>query len=86
MEKKMSTPVELLCKGLPIEFSTYLNYARSLRFDDKIDYLHIRKMFKELFYREKYDWDFLFDWTLPIDSQVKSTWNNNKITINVNSQ
>ncbi|EAR85599.2 Serine/Threonine kinase domain protein (macronuclear) [Tetrahymena thermophila SB210] len=86
MEKKMSTPVEMLCKGLPIEFSTYLNYCRSLRFDDKIDYLHIRKMFKELFYREKYDWDYLFDWCLPIDQQVKSSWKNNKITINVSSQ
>lgn len=44
-----------------------MNYCRSLRFEDKIDYLHLRKMFKELFYREKLEWDYLFDWTQPID-------------------
>lgn len=58
MEKKMTTPVEVLCKTLPsiivinifiVEFSTYLNYCRSLRFEDKPDYSFLRKMFKELF-------------------------------------
>lgn len=69
MEKKMSTPVEILCKSLPIEFSTYLNYCRSLRFEDKPDYLYLRKMFKELFYRENYEWDYMFDWCMPIGGQ-----------------
>jgi len=50
-----------------VEFSTYLNYCRSLRFEDKPDYVYLRKMFKELFYREKLEWDYLFDWCLPID-------------------
>src|SRR5271155_2225110 len=27
-EKKMATPVELLCKGYPAEFGMYLNYCR----------------------------------------------------------
>lgn len=55
-----------------------MNYCRSLRFDDKIDYLHLRKMFKELFYREKYEWDFLFDWALPIEvSKYNSDFPNN---------
>merc|ERR1712023_571079 len=31
-EKKMSTPVEVLCRGYPSEFATYLNYCRSLKF------------------------------------------------------
>ncbi|KAK3868200.1 hypothetical protein Pcinc_026388 [Petrolisthes cinctipes] len=30
-EKKMSTPVESLCKGFPAEFAMYLNYCRGLR-------------------------------------------------------
>ncbi|KAK4294618.1 hypothetical protein Pmani_032764 [Petrolisthes manimaculis] len=29
-EKKMSTPVESLCKGFPAEFAMYLNYCRGL--------------------------------------------------------
>jgi len=64
MEKKMTTPVELLCKGLPIEFSTYLNYCRTLKFEDKPDYSYLRKMFKELFIREGFELDYMYDWTL----------------------
>ena len=51
-EKKMSTPIEILCKGYPMEFVTYFQYCRSLRFDDKPDYSYLRKMFRDLFARE----------------------------------
>lgn len=51
-EKKMSTPIEVLCKGYPMEFVTYFQYCRSLRFDDKPDYSYLRKMFRDLFARE----------------------------------
>lgn len=30
-DKKVATPVAELCKGLPQEFATYLNYCRSLK-------------------------------------------------------
>eukprot|EP00825_Cyclidium_porcatum_P048235 TRINITY_DN803_c0_g1_i2.p1 TRINITY_DN803_c0_g1~~TRINITY_DN803_c0_g1_i2.p1 ORF type:complete len:468 (-),score=109.82 TRINITY_DN803_c0_g1_i2:99-1502(-) len=86
MEKKMSTPVEILCKGLPIEFSTYLNYCRSLRFEDKPDYLYLRKMFKDLFYREGYEWDYVFDWCLPIQGNKNPKYTNGKISIIINTE
>jgi hypothetical protein len=63
-EKKMSTPVEQLCKGFPQEFSTYLNYVRALRFDDKPDYGYLRKLFRDLFIREGFQYDYVFDWTI----------------------
>jgi casein kinase 1 len=63
-EKKMATPVEALCKGFPSEFSTYLNYNRSLRFEDKPDYGYLKKLFRDLFVREGYQMDYVFDWTL----------------------
>ncbi|KAF5839014.1 serine/threonine kinase [Dunaliella salina] len=63
-EKKMSTPIEVLCKGYPTEFVTYFQYCRSLRFDDKPDYSYLRKMFRDLFAREGYQWDYVFDWTI----------------------
>ncbi|CAD8181451.1 unnamed protein product [Paramecium octaurelia] len=85
MEKKMTTPVEVLCKTLPIEFSTYLNYCRSLRFEDKPDYSFLRKMFKELFQKHGYDWDYQYDWCLAINGQKTNTYNNGKITIQVNA-
>jgi casein kinase 1 len=64
MEKKMSTPVEVLCKHFPPEFVTYLNYTRSLRFEDRPDYAYLRRLLKDLFFREGYQYDFVFDWTV----------------------
>jgi casein kinase I family protein HRR25 len=63
MEKKMTTQTEVLCKGFPQEFRVYLNYTRTLRFDDKPDYNFLRKLFRELFVRENYKIDYIFDWT-----------------------
>jgi len=63
-EKKMSTPIEVLCKGFPAEFATYLSYCRSLRFDDKPDYAYMRRLFRELFYRKGFHQDYVYDWTI----------------------
>lgn len=35
-EKKMSTPIEELCRGYPNEFPSFFNYCRNLRFVIKI--------------------------------------------------
>uniref|UniRef100_A0A3Q2PQ62 non-specific serine/threonine protein kinase n=1 Tax=Fundulus heteroclitus TaxID=8078 RepID=A0A3Q2PQ62_FUNHE len=63
-EKKMSTPIEVLCKGYPSEFSTYLNLCRSLRFDDKPDYSYLRQLFRNLFHRQGFSYDYVFDWNM----------------------
>ncbi|KAJ4940130.1 hypothetical protein JOQ06_026439 [Pogonophryne albipinna] len=63
-EKKMSTPIEVLCKGYPSEFSTYLNMCRSLRFDDKPDYSYLRQLFRNLFHRQGFSYDYVFDWNM----------------------
>merc|ERR1712083_360195 len=70
MEKKMSTPIEVLCKHFPSEFVTYLNYCRSLRFEDRPDYAYLRRLLKDLFFREGYQYDFVFDWTI-LNYQLK---------------
>ncbi|ODQ64278.1 kinase-like protein, partial [Nadsonia fulvescens var. elongata DSM 6958] len=64
MEKKMTTTTEVLCRGLPNEFAILLNYARSLRFDDRPDYLYMRRLLKDFFIRQEYKYDFVFDWTI----------------------
>ena len=63
-EKKMTTPIEVLCKGFPPEFVTYFQVVRSLRFSDKPDYSYLRKLFRDLFIREGYQYDYVFDWTI----------------------
>ncbi|KAL7065722.1 protein kinase domain-containing protein [Cryptosporidium serpentis] len=63
MEKKMGTSVEMLCKGYPPEFATYLHYCRVLRFEDRPDYNYLRRLFRDLFQREGYIDDGNFDWS-----------------------
>eukprot|EP01059_Diplonema_ambulator_P006362 TRINITY_DN160_c0_g3_i1.p1 TRINITY_DN160_c0_g3~~TRINITY_DN160_c0_g3_i1.p1 ORF type:complete len:373 (+),score=63.24 TRINITY_DN160_c0_g3_i1:70-1119(+) len=63
-EKKMQTSIAQLCAGYPQEFSNYLNYVRSLRFDDKPDYPVLRSRFKELLVKEGCVCDYVFDWTI----------------------
>jgi len=69
MEKKISTPVDVLCKGFPEEFSIYLNYCRSLRFEDRPDYLYVKRLFRDLYFRLYTEWDLLFDWVV-LNSQT----------------
>lgn len=64
MEKKISTPSDVLTRGLPYEFYIFLNYTRSLRFDNKPDYVFLRKLVRDLFTRSNYYYDYCFDWTL----------------------
>jgi len=64
MEKKISTPIDTLCRGYPSEFSSYLNYCRSLRFEERPDYAYLRGMLKDLFFREGFQYDFAFDWSV----------------------
>jgi len=69
MEKKMTTPTDLLCRGFPNEFGIFLNYTRALRFDDKPDYSYLRKLFRDLFTREGYQYDYVFDWSVQRGAQ-----------------
>jgi len=71
-EVKMATSIEELCDGYPSEFATYLSYTRSLRFEDKPDYGYLRRIFRDLFEREGYEWDYVFDWMLKKESIKKS--------------
>ncbi|PHU21631.1 Casein kinase I isoform delta, partial [Capsicum chinense] len=44
-EKKMLTPIEVLCQSYPSEFISYFHYCRSLRFDEKPDYSYLKRLF-----------------------------------------
>jgi len=64
MEKKLGTPIEILCKGFPNEFVTYLSYCRNLKFEDKPDYTYIKGLLKDLFVKSGYEWDYQYDWNI----------------------
>ncbi|CAL0327880.1 unnamed protein product [Lupinus luteus] len=63
-EKKVSTSIEALCRGYPTEFASYFHYCRSLRFDDRPDYAYLKRIFRDLFIREGFQFDYVFDWTI----------------------
>jgi hypothetical protein len=41
-EKKINTPIEDLCHGLPKAFTSYFKYIQTLGFDDQPDYSYLR--------------------------------------------
>lgn len=64
MEKKLGTPVEVLCKGFPQEFVTYFWYCRNLKFEDKPDYTYLKNLFQDLFIKSGFENDNQFDWNV----------------------
>ena len=78
MEKKISTPVETLCKGFPgifqlifiEEFAQFINYTRELKFDDRPDYVFLKRLLKAVAEREKIEFDTVFDWVVKKQENV----------------
>jgi casein kinase 1 len=70
-EKKLTTSVDVLCKGYPIEFAKYLTACRNLRFDETPSYAEMRGMFKELFQRSGYKCDYQYDWVVLAEKREK---------------
>ncbi|XP_060085305.1 casein kinase I-like [Ylistrum balloti] len=61
LEVKRSITVAELCKGLPVEFSEYLNICRSLKFEEKPDYARLRNLFKNAFREQNFTYNHMFD-------------------------
>ena len=64
LEIKVATPISVLCEGFPEEFAIFLKYSKSLKFEEKPDYTWIQRLFKDLFKKLNYEWDYIFDWAL----------------------
>lgn len=64
MEKKLGTPIEVLCKGLPGEFISYMSYCRNLKFEEKPDYGYLKRLLKDLFVKSGFEWDYQYDWNV----------------------
>lgn len=81
LEKKLSIPVEILCKDLPIEFEMMISYSRNLRFDERPDYGFLRGIFCDLLF-DNYFEEFVFDWAIQGEAKNKRVKEEN---INLNS-
>ena len=61
---KSEITIDKLCQGLPDEINIYMNYCRSLAFEDKPDYANLKKMFNDYLINNNFEKDFKFDWFL----------------------
>jgi len=61
MHEKMSTSVELLCKGLPKVFTSLLHYVKSINFEDKPNYDYIRAQLLKLVFPDFFPKKLIFE-------------------------
>lgn len=62
MDKKMAVNISALCKDVPVELKKFLEYSRSLRFEDKPNYPYLRALFRDALEDNKYGTNKGFDW------------------------
>ena len=62
-EKKISTPITVLCAGLPIEFQMLLSYAKNLTYYEKPNYAYCRVLLRVLARAVGVCFDWRYDWT-----------------------
>lgn len=85
MEKKLQIPTEVLCYGLPDELGYYLNYCKSLRYEDRPDYDYLRGLFMKMLYSSINCYSLQkehmkFDWCFEDPNTIWSLYNKKKIS------
>ena len=61
---KTSTSTEMLCKGLPEEFSFFINYCKNLKFEEDPNYDYLRNLFKNILDRNYQKIELKFFWII----------------------
>lgn len=61
LKKKRKINIENLCEDLFQKFAIYFDYIDSLDFDAKSKYFYLRKIFRDLFMRESFDYNHIYD-------------------------
>jgi hypothetical protein len=64
MEVKKNIDIDELCDQVPREFADCMDHVRALKFEDKPDYSYLRRVFRKLFIRRRFEYDNVFDWTI----------------------
>lgn len=62
-QAKLTMPINEICSDLPNEFSEFLRYSRQLGFTEDPDYNYLKNLFEGLRCRNKFEFDYVFDWT-----------------------
>lgn len=62
IDHKISILAEELCAGMPDEFTTFTKMIKALAPDDTPNYSEYRQLFRNLFMKNNYVYDGVFDW------------------------
>jgi serine/threonine protein kinase len=92
MEKKQSTSINTLCAGCPKEFSEYLSYCRSLKFEASPNIKYLRQLFRDLYTNQGFplntfgdadwDWNRLTDGNPPASSSSANEGDGDRKNVN----
>lgn len=61
-KSKFQTSPAKLFQGYPVQFAEYMTYCQNLDFYEEPDYMHWRKVFRQLFTVCDYKFDYKYDW------------------------
>jgi len=64
-QQKLTMIPETMCASLPSEMTSYMNYIKALQtnqLNDKVEYEHLKKLFKNLFNKHCETEEFQYDW------------------------
>lgn len=64
LERKQATHPEQLCRGYPSEFRDFFAHCSAMGFEDRPDYRYLKRIFKDLFDRQGFVDDGLYDWDI----------------------
>lgn len=64
LECKQATHPDQLCRGYPNEFRDYFVHCSMLGFEDRPDYRYLKRIFRDLFERQCFEDDGVFDWDI----------------------
>jgi hypothetical protein len=64
LERKQATHPDQLCRGYPSEFRDFFAHCSSLTFEDRPDYRYLKRIFRDLFERQCFEDDGIFDWDI----------------------
>ena len=70
---KINTSINELCYDIPDEFSQFLSYTKSIEFEQTPDYAYMKRLFKNLIYKSKYETDYIYDWVLLNNNDPNNT-------------
>ena len=75
LEKKMEISSKELYKGYPNELAEFLEYTKNIEYNERPNYDMLRKLFDDIMLKEKYNYDYIYDWTTI---EEKESRKNNK--------